>query len=522
LPGMPSNFSHLVTAFTDPRTDPTPDANKRSARTTADPDELADLHRLCREGHLYEVERWIQAGRPLQLAEGVTVNPRRRFKSALEIALEAGNHSLTLLLLANGYDPNEERYCPLDQALRDRRFDLVDLLLAWGADPHRVDLEDLFGTYNSELFERFRKLGVDLTTDHALAFTLAYHTSNKPLFGFAKRHRGSDPKIQTELNAALARHAGDGNEKGVSLCLWAGADPHTRAPSLLYGIDEEDDYLGPSAVHQACWSGHIEILEKLGPDPEKDDFEEFYRAAGSGAVVEFLASLFPPRKIGLMLQAHLSWFPFSHSEWKAREVIKRLFDVGAQWKPESKEEIAAVRHVLRDRTSDRLFVDVMKLLAKDDHCSAETLAELARTPAMRRRMREVGFIPLPPDDPKRHGQYRPTRSREVLKKCGIEIPKPKIPLPPCVQIGRRRPGTQELRLTREDLFERVWSTPVSTLAPQWGLSDRGLGKACRKLKIPTPPRGYWAKVKAGKCVRRAKLPEMPAGEAEEIVVWASQ
>jgi hypothetical protein len=57
--------------------------------------------------------------------------------------------------------------------------------------------------------------------------------SNKPLFGFAKRHRETDPRMQVELNIALDHHAHEGNLKGVHLYLWAGADPHApRHPQL--------------------------------------------------------------------------------------------------------------------------------------------------------------------------------------------------------------------------------------------------------------------------------------------------
>lgn len=59
---------------------------------------------------------------------------------------------------------------------------------------------------------------MDLTHGHAIAYSLWEHTSNTPLFRFAKRHRGSDPQIQVELNAALVCHAGERNEKAVSFC----------------------------------------------------------------------------------------------------------------------------------------------------------------------------------------------------------------------------------------------------------------------------------------------------------------
>lgn len=74
---------------------------------TSDSASLDELHRICREGRLYDVDRWIVAGIPLQLAEGIRPKGRRT-TSALRISLESGNHSLTLLLLRSGFDPNQE------------------------------------------------------------------------------------------------------------------------------------------------------------------------------------------------------------------------------------------------------------------------------------------------------------------------------------------------------------------------------------------------------------------------------
>jgi hypothetical protein len=214
-----------VASFIDPRIQMAPRPNGTISRTAVTGDRLTELHSLCRAGRLYDVERWIWEGNPLQVERETEVSERRS-PSALQIALEAGNQALSLLLLCNGYDPNLDAGCPLDIAFRSRRWDLVDLLLGWGTDPHRANLSDLFETYNSDLIERFYRLGVDVAAGHELAAALGYHTSNKPLFGFAKRHREHEVKIQKELNIALVHHAGEGNEKGVQLCLWAGADPH--------------------------------------------------------------------------------------------------------------------------------------------------------------------------------------------------------------------------------------------------------------------------------------------------------
>ena len=133
-------------------------------------------------------------------------------------------------------------------------------------------------------------------------------------------------------------------------------------------------------------------------------------------------------------------------------------------------------------------------------------------PKMRERMQKVGFIPLPSDDPNRYSQRRPTRSKEVLAKFGIELPKEKPRLPRLFEIGTWRHGGEELRFTREEFFERVWSEPVEQLARSWGLSGRGLAKACEKIRVPVPPRGYWAKLQLGEESRvRSFRSSLPAG-----------
>jgi hypothetical protein len=140
------------------------------------------------------VEDWIRSGKPLQLS--AESRPKgHRPTTALEIALKTGQQGLVLLLLSNGYRLTLEPSSPLNLAMEVRRWDLVDLLLAWGAESDDVSLHTLFGTYNLQIFERFQSLGIDLTKDHHMAFALAYHSSNKPLFGFAKRHREMDPRV---------------------------------------------------------------------------------------------------------------------------------------------------------------------------------------------------------------------------------------------------------------------------------------------------------------------------------------
>ena len=63
-----------------------------------------------------------------------------------------------------------------------------------------------------------------------------------------------------------------------------------------------------------------------------------------------------------------------------------------------------------------------------------------------------------------------------------------------------------IELSREQLYEAVWSKPVSRLVEEFAISDRGLAKLCARRNIPTPPRGYWARLESGRRVRRVRLP----------------
>jgi hypothetical protein len=53
---------------------------------------------------------------------------------------------------------------------------------------------------------------------------------------------------------------------------------------------------------------------------------------------------------------------------------------------------------------------------------------------------------------------------------------------------------------REKLYDAVWRSPMREIAKLYGISDVGLAKTCRKLFIPLPGRGYWAKKAASQPV----------------------
>jgi hypothetical protein len=44
-------------------------------------------------------------------------------------------------------------------------------------------------------------------------------------------------------------------------------------------------------------------------------------------------------------------------------------------------------------------------------------------------------------------------------------------------------------IKREELYEEVWSAPLTQLCARYGLSDNGLRKVCKRLNVPVPGGG---------------------------------
>lgn len=78
-------------------------------------------------------------------------------------------------------------------------------------------------------------------------------------------------------------------------------------------------------------------------------------------------------------------------------------------------------------------------------------------------------------------------------------------------------AVKEIVFKREELYERIWAIPIVRLSKEFGISDVALAKICKKLKVPRPPRGYWAKLEFNKKVRRPPLPDISPGIPREHV-----
>lgn len=80
----------------------------------------------------------------------------------------------------------------------------------------------------------------------------------------------------------------------------------------------------------------------------------------------------------------------------------------------------------------------------------------------------------------------------------------------------------EQDLTRRALYDLVWSRPMTKVAEEFGISDVGLKKICEKHRVPTPPRGYWAKKEAGQPVRQIRFHGAADPQDERIVILGAR
>jgi hypothetical protein len=176
-----------------------------------------------------------------------------------------------------------------------RRLDLVELLLANGADIKAISLADVLLSWEPRLIHFFLDHGADPLEGRpfAVAFGARVRTALRPFVEYKRAHPELQSQLQEQLDCALRYFCGEGNLKWVSLLIWAGGDPRSRGPCL------EKEYTGDpecytSGLEEACRSENLDVLKKLKVDANHDNVSELlHRAAASGrkSVLEYLLGL---------------------------------------------------------------------------------------------------------------------------------------------------------------------------------------------------------------------------------------
>lgn len=79
--------------------------------------------------------------------------------------------------------------------------------------------------------------------------------------------------------------------------------------------------------------------------------------------------------------------------------------------------------------------------------------------------------------------------RNWCRKLGVQLPDHGSRLSSAKMVTRKNPT---LWPSPDLLKILVWKKPVLQVAKDLGVSDAAVKKRCKRLGIPTPPRGYWA------------------------------
>ena len=184
---------------------------------------IAPLVELCRSGRLFDVQEWIAAGKPV--SPPLIQKKGTKARSPLDVAIERGFHSLVQVLLEGGAFQEPEGFdCPMNRALRARRFDIAQLLVDHGFDPKSVDMGEVFASWDPQIMSYFVGRGADIQTGNP--FARAFCNRIRTALRVFKECRERRPEIQEQANIALRHHCKEGNLKWVSLMLWAGGDPY--------------------------------------------------------------------------------------------------------------------------------------------------------------------------------------------------------------------------------------------------------------------------------------------------------
>ncbi len=87
-------------------------------------------------------------------------------------------------------------------------------------------------------------------------------------------------------------------------------------------------------------------------------------------------------------------------------------------------------------------------------------------------------------------------------------------------MGERRAAVEErsMPVTREQLYEEVWTVPLRRLAERYGVPPSVIVDVCARLGVPRPANGHWARVRRGTEQLR---PVLPAVVGTQDVAWAA-
>jgi hypothetical protein len=472
--------------------------------------EAKHLLRLCRIGRLFDVQDWIASGKSLRVPTDVRTTP-------LEVALDISFHSLVELLVRNEANPDLKNRA-LRRAVSLKRLDFIELLVSHGADISSVPFIEVLQIWEPTIIRYFLDHGADFISDSpfAVAFGERIRTALGPWKECREKYPDFAPQLQEQADRALRHFAFKGDLKWVSLLMWAGADPRSSGPTLDDDDDTDDsEYL--TAIKAAAYCENLEILKRLKPEATKDDLNSLLATVARLCHVEVVRYLVElgakpnDKSNGGSTALDNCLETFGYESWgyqvyftgygerpkaskyhipNTRTTFQLLVKQGAHWRPEDSRQMSRVRRNLYE-CEPEVTLELVDQLLKNSACAQDTIFELLRTPTMREYLTPVmqKLVLLGIDVRSKRQKVEDERKKEVNRQWALRA--------------------LASRYNREKIYEEIWAEPIQHVAGRYNLSDVGLAKLCKRLNIPRPGRGHWAKKAAGKPTpRQPQLPKI--------------
>src|ERR1700735_3680384 len=119
-------------------------------------------------------------------------------------AIKSGFHSLVELLVRN--EPALElKNQAISQAISEKRLDLIQLLVSYGAEIKAIPLVDALLLWDPTIIGFFLENGADVVTGYpfTVAFKEKIRTALRPFVEYRKSHPEVAGALQDQLNRAL-------------------------------------------------------------------------------------------------------------------------------------------------------------------------------------------------------------------------------------------------------------------------------------------------------------------------------
>lgn len=363
------------------------------SRRTPVPDDIKEVALLIKYGQLFELQDCIQSGHRVRCPE-----LEERAAYCLEQACHLGFYSIVQLLLNEVEWEIDEKNKALEIVLTSKRVDLVELLLAHGADSSSADFADVCGMVDVKLMERFVSAGCDPCKHNGFARALD-ETKARPLLRFFRSHSQYYPKLVEQASLALASVVEEQKTRWAAMLVWAGADPLMRVPDSLCGdwdLSEDD---GRVPVEVACSTGNVELFKVLRIQPTAALMQELLSVAVlycHPEMIEMLLKLAPdlvnngdPPKcnaiehfIGDCLCGRGSVNAQDQDDQSAK-CLELLLEAGARWVPNPDHLSYDRRRFTRSQPRDAVRI-LRLLLYVPNAVSRKVMLDFCDTPGIRR------------------------------------------------------------------------------------------------------------------------------------------